>query len=35
VLFTLGTLADVRDAPIEMLVAATADNARNAFPGLR
>jgi hypothetical protein len=25
----------VRDAPTEMLVAATADNARNAFQGLR
>ena len=35
VLFTLGTLAEVRDAPTEMLVAATADNARNAFQGLR
>ena len=35
VLFTLGTLAEVRDAPTEMLVAATADNARNAFHGLR
>ena len=35
VLFTLGTLAQVRDAPIEILVAATADNARNAFQGLR
>jgi TatD DNase family protein len=35
VLFTLGTLAELRDAPTEMLVAATADNARNAFQGLR
>jgi TatD DNase family protein len=35
VLFTLRTLAEVRDASTEMLVAATADNARNAFQGLR
>src|SRR3989441_6483434 len=35
VLLTLGTLAEVRGMRVEDLVAATADNARTAFPGLR
>jgi TatD DNase family protein len=35
VLFTLGTLAEVRDLRTDVLVAATADNARNAFQGVR
>jgi TatD DNase family protein len=35
VLFTLGALAEVREERLEDLVAATADNARNAFLGLR
>jgi TatD DNase family protein len=34
VLFTLASLADVRDEPIELLVEATANNAETAFPGL-
>jgi len=35
VLFTLGTLAEVRDMRVEDLVGVTADNARTAFQGLR
>ena len=35
VLLTLGTLAEERRMRAEELVAATADNARTAFPGLR
>jgi len=35
VLLTLGTLAEVRDVGTDVLVAATADNARNAFHSLR
>jgi len=35
VLLTLAALAEIRDEPIDLLVEATASNARNAFPGLR
>jgi len=35
VILTLGTLAEVRDQRLEHLVEATANNARNAFLGLR